>query len=226
MQPYLIIDFDSTFVALESLDELANIALADSPDRESVMADLKKLTDLGMEGKIGFGESLERRVAMFKASRAHIDQLIMLLHEHVTPSIVRNRAFFKANAERIYIMSGGFADYILPVAADFGLDRHHVLANRFDFDDDGIITGYDKSCPLAHDNGKVEQVGAMRLDAPVYIIGDGYTDYAVRAAGRAEKFFAFTENVRREAVAAKADRELADFDELLNELSASSAGRG
>ncbi|HPW63926.1 MAG TPA: phosphoglycerate dehydrogenase, partial [Cyclobacteriaceae bacterium] len=49
----------------------------------------------------------------------------------------------------------------------------------------------------------------------VYVIGDGYTDYEIKHAGLANKFFAFTENVEREKVLSKADHVAPSLDEFL-----------
>jgi len=35
---YLILDFDSTFVQLETLDKLAEIALEKNPDKEKILS--------------------------------------------------------------------------------------------------------------------------------------------------------------------------------------------
>lgn len=53
-----IIDFDSTFVSVESLDELAKIALRDDPSREKTALEISRITALGMEGKLSFEKSL------------------------------------------------------------------------------------------------------------------------------------------------------------------------
>ncbi len=47
------------------------------------------------------------------------------------------------------------------------------------------------------------------------MIGDGYTDYEIKAAGLANKFYAFTENVERDQVTEKADHITPSFDEFL-----------
>jgi len=47
------------------------------------------------------------------------------------------------------------------------------------------------------------------------VIGDGYTDYQIKAAGLANKFFAFTENIHRENVVQAADHITPSFDEFL-----------
>jgi D-3-phosphoglycerate dehydrogenase len=215
MHPTLIFDFDSTLVSLESLDELANIALDGNPDREDIVKELVRITDLGMEGKIGFAESLESRLKMFSANRGHVEKLTGLLRDSLSASVLRNTEFLKNNADRIYVISGGFSDYIQPVVAEICLLPENVLANKFVFDGEGRINGHDKSLLLAQDNGKAKQVAAMKLEGPVYIIGDGYTDFQIKAQGEADRFVAFTENIERPNVIAEADDVVKDFDELL-----------
>ena len=47
------------------------------------------------------------------------------------------------------------------------------------------------------------------------MIGDGYTDYEIKHAGLANKFYAFTENIARENVKSKADHITPSLDEFL-----------
>ncbi len=213
--PNIIIDFDSTFTTLETLDELAAIALKDSPDREKIVAAIKQITSEGMEGKITIAESLRRRVGLLHADRKHVDALIKLLRKNVTPSFSRNKTFFKRNKGNIYILSSGFKEIIVPVVAPFGISESHVLANTFTFDKGGAITGYDTKNPLAGAGGKTEALKRLKLKGDVQVIGDGYTDYELKKNGVASSFFAFTENVSRGAVVAQADHVVPSFDEFL-----------
>src|SRR3989338_4121409 len=59
-EQYFIIDFDSTFIQTEGLEELAEVVLKDNPKKEEILEEIKKITNLGMEGKIGFRESLKK----------------------------------------------------------------------------------------------------------------------------------------------------------------------
>ena len=43
--------------------------------------------------------------------------------------------------------------------------------------------------------GKIRRLALLDLDGPVYVLGDGYTDYEIRQAGLAHRFYAYTENV-------------------------------
>lgn len=212
---YFIIDFDSTFVQVEAMDELAAIALANHPDSEKVIEEIRSITNLGMEGKISLSESLNKRVQLLGANKKHIEQVIGLLKTKVTQSFKRNSEFLKNHASNIYIVSSGFKECILPVVKEFGILGSHVYANTFTYDENGNINGLDTINPLSQDKGKVSIVKDLALTGDVWAIGDGITDYEIREAGAASLFYAFTENVAREAVIAKADAEIKSFDELL-----------
>ena len=216
--PYLVFDFDSTFTQVEGLDELAEIALQGHPDQTSVVAQIRALTDQGMAGEIGLAESLARRLALLGAHRRHLAPLVTRLRGKVSESIRRNAGFFLANAERIYVVSSGFREFIEPVVAEYGIDAAHVRANTFTFDESGNITGCDATNVLSQNGGKIRQLVLLDLSGPVYVLGDGYTDYQIREAGLADRFYAYTENVARPAVVAQADQVLPSFDEFLYQL--------
>ena len=59
---HLIIDLDSTFVTVESLDELAHIVLKDNPESAQRLETIRAITRAGMEGSIPFDESLSKRL--------------------------------------------------------------------------------------------------------------------------------------------------------------------
>lgn len=213
-----LFDFDSTFVTVEALDELANIALVDAPDHEARVAAIAEITADGMAGLIGFDESLAQRFTQISPSKAHFDALVSLLKSSVSPSFAANKAFFKQNAENIYIVSGGFKDFIVPVVADFGIDSSHVLANEFTWSSDGqTIAGYDTSNPLAHNGGKIKAIQALNLpkNAHKIMVGDGMTDYAVRGVGLVDEFVAYTETVHRKPVVEVANRTCSSLLEIV-----------
>ena len=104
---------------------------------------------------------------------------------------------------------------IIPVVESFGIEETHVFANEFTFDEYGNVTGFDKSNPLSADNGKVEVLKKLKPSGDLYMIGDGYNDYEVKKAGMVNKFYAFTENIKRDNVMQKADRITPTLDEIL-----------
>lgn len=213
---YIIIDFDSTFVELEALDELSKIVLSNNPNRENIVKQIEEITQLGMEGKITFPESLAKRLQLFQPHKNHIEQLVALLSNHITPSFMGNKDFIKENSESFYIISGGFKEFILPIVNPFGIKDDHVLANSFVFDDLGNISGFDTNNVLCQELGKVKQIQQLTLDGTVTVIGDGFTDYQIKEKGYADTFIYFAENVTRPSLIEKADLVANSFDEIVS----------
>ncbi|TAG46029.1 MAG: phosphoglycerate dehydrogenase [Cytophagia bacterium] len=212
---FIVIDFDSTFTKVEGLDELALLALEDCEDKEERIAQIQELTNLGMEGKISFPVSLQKRISLLKANRKHLKPLIENLKKQVSDSFLRNKFFLTNYAENILLISSGFKDFIEPIVTDFGIKIENIYANTFLYDDADNIVGYDIKNVLSQEKGKVNLLKSLNLEGDVYVIGDGYTDYEMREAGLANKFFAFTENIERELVIEKADHITPSLEEFL-----------
>jgi D-3-phosphoglycerate dehydrogenase len=212
---YFVIDFDSTFTRVEAMDELVRISLRDKAEAEKVAQEISRLTEEAMNGSLSFSVSLRARVALLKAGRHHLEELVSVLREMVSDSFRRNRPFFEQFGKQVLIVSSGFREFIVPIVSDFGIPEENVYANSFCFDENGMICGFDEENYLSQDKGKVKLLKALSLPGEVYVLGDGYTDYEIREAGLANKFFAFTENVKREPVVSLADRHSASLEEFL-----------
>jgi D-3-phosphoglycerate dehydrogenase / 2-oxoglutarate reductase len=212
---YFVIDFDSTFTKVEAFDALAEISLKDHPDVEKLKKAIFDITNQGMDGSLSFRESLEKRIEILAPNKRHLEQLVVVLRELVSESFKRNREFLQTYADYIYIISNGFHAFIDPIVTEFGIKPENIRANRFHFDAQGNVIGFDKENPLSQNNGKVEQLKQLNLPGDVFVVGDGYTDYEIKQAGLANKFFAFTENVEREKVLSKADHIAPSLDEFL-----------
>jgi D-3-phosphoglycerate dehydrogenase / 2-oxoglutarate reductase len=212
---YFIIDFDSTFIKVEAFETLADILLKDHPEQGERKKQIVQITNQGMDGSISFRESLERRLSLLAPRKQHLPQLITRLKGSVSESFKRNKEFFQRNSNNIYIISNGFKEIIEPIVIEFLIKSENVLANKFRFDSEGNIVGFDAGNPLSANGGKVEQLKKLNLPGDIYVIGDGYTDYEIKQAGLANKFFAFTENVERKNVKNKANHITPSLDEFL-----------
>jgi D-3-phosphoglycerate dehydrogenase len=215
LNKYFVIDFDSTFTKVEAFDVLAEISLKDHPQREERKKQIHQITNQGMDGTISFRQSLEQRLNLLQPEKRHMAPLIERLKGSVSESFKRNKEFFQTHADNIYIISNGFREFIVPIVTDFGIKPENVLANEFRFDNNGNVIGFDTENPLSANGGKVERLKQLNLPGDVYVIGDGYTDYEIKHAGLANKFYAFTENVTRENVKSKADHITPSLDEFL-----------
>lgn len=212
---YYIIDFDSTFTQVEALDELARISLKNHPDKEGIFQKIEDYTNLAMEGKLSFSESLAQRVKLLEANEDHLKQLIKHLKKKVSTSFSRNAEFFRKHADDVLIVSGGFKEFITPVVSQYHIKKENIYANTFVTTGDGKIIDYDHANPLSEEGGKVKLLQHLKLEGELFGIGDGYSDFQLRESGLINKFFAFTENIARESIVAKADHVTPSFDEFL-----------
>ena len=210
-----VFDFDSTLTRVEALDVLAEITLKDKSNKNEIIKEIQDITNLGIDGDISFTESLERRIGMLGAHQNDLEPLVEELRQKVSKSIAANKEFFQKYTDDIYVISCGFKEFIDPIVEAYGIPSDRVYANTFRFDTAGNIIGFDEENVLASHNGKIECLKRLDLDGEVQVIGDGYSDYVMREAGIADKFFAYTENVHREKAAENADHVTPNLDEFL-----------
>lgn len=217
-QDIFIIDFDSTFTQVEAMEELAAISLKNDPDKEILINQIKELTNLAMEGKMPFDKSLVARIALLSAKKYHLKMLVNRLRQKITPSFASNKNFLKTHCKNIYIVSGGFKEFIYPVVKPYGILENQVYANNFVYDSKNNIIGADANNPLSKEKGKVLLMKQLKLKGNIHVIGDGFTDYEIKEAGLADYFYAFTENIARESVVSKAQIVAPSLDEILFSL--------
>ena len=210
-----VFDFDSTLTRVEALDVLAEITLQGKSNKDEVIQEIQEITNLGIDGDISFTESLERRIRLLNAHKDNLDGLVEELRQKISKSIASNKQFFEKYSEDIYVISCGFKEFIDPIVQEYNIPSERVYANTFKFDEAGNIIGFDEGNVLASHNGKIECLKNLDLDGEVQVIGDGYSDYVMREAGLADKFFAYTENVHRDKAANNADHVTPNPDEFL-----------
>ena len=210
-----VFDFDSTLTRVEALDVLAEITLEGRADKDDIIREIQKITNLGIDGDISFTESLEKRIKLLDAHKDDLEELVQILRQKISKSIESNKEFFHNYSDDIYVISCGFKEFIDPIVAEYDIPADRVYANTFRFDEDGKIIGFDEENDLASHNGKIACLRNLDLPGEVQVIGDGYSDYVMREAGIADKFFAYTENVHREKAAKNADYITPNLDEFL-----------
>ena len=209
MNPLLIIDFDSTFIRDETLDEIAKL-ISDSSQKDKIY----DLTNQAMEGKIDFRQALKKRVELLKIHKKDINTIITVLEKRVSSSFIKNKNRLRSISDRIYIVSGGFKEIIAPIVKEFGIDNANIFANEFTYDNKGFITGVDDRSLLSYSDGKIRALKEIDITSGAYVIGDGSTDLEMRQVKDVSAFICFIENINRLSVSNQADYIASNLDEV------------
>ncbi len=173
----LAADMDSTIIGQECIDELADYA--------GIKPSIAAITERAMRGEIDFADALKERVALLEG----LDVAVIgrCLEERIRPNPGAETLVetMRARGAGTLLLSGGFVDFVEPVAALVGFEHH--AANRLARDGNelnGLLEGpiVDAEAKRAAMEIEREQRG---LDArQVLAIGDGANDIPlIEAAG-------------------------------------------
>lgn len=173
----LIADMDSTIIAHECIDELA--------DMVNLKPEVSAITERAMRGDLDFVSALEERVALLRGvPEAAIDVLIANV---IRPSAGAQAlvSACRAAGVRTVLVSGGFMQFAEPIAQRLGMDA--AFANRL-LVADGFLTGMVDE-PVLGPDAKLErmhaEIRALSITSDdVIALGDGANDRSmVEAAG-------------------------------------------
>ncbi|MFN3577011.1 MAG: phosphoserine phosphatase SerB [Tabrizicola sp.] len=173
----LIADMDSTMIAQECIDELA--------DEAGVGARVAEITARAMNGELDFAGALRERVALLKG-----------LPESVIGQVLRDRitlmpggkvllATMKAKGAHAALVSGGFTAFTSAIAAALGFDEHRANTLLIE---GGRLTGRVAE-PILGKEAKLQALTEItaRLGltpAQALAVGDGANDLPMlKAAG-------------------------------------------
>jgi len=213
----LFIDFDSTFVKVETIDEIAKLTLDSDPNKQNKVKLISDITNQAMSGEIDFPTALELRLQTLLITRETIDEVTKSIGSLVSDSFNEHRELIRENASDIWIVSGGFTQVIAPIVSGFGITQDHVLANSFTFSGERV-RGCDRENFLFQDKGKIKAISSVETLNPRVMIGDGYTDLEVHLDGAADQFICYTENISREKVLERSKHSAKSFGEILDIL--------
>ena len=112
----LAADMDSTIIGQECIDELADYA--------GIKPSIAAITERAMRGELDFAEALKERVALLKGLDVAI--IARCLDERIRPNpgaatLVRT---MRSRGAGTLLVSGGFVDFVEPVAASVGFEHH------------------------------------------------------------------------------------------------------
>jgi phosphoserine phosphatase len=117
----LVADMDSTMIGQECIDELADFA--------GFKAEVAAITEQAMRGELDFPAALAERVALLKGLDSAVIGLCLEQRIRPTPGARTLVGTMKRHGAHTILVSGGFADFVAPVADQLGFDefRANVL---------------------------------------------------------------------------------------------------
>lgn len=110
----LVADMDSTMIAVECIDELADYA--------GLKTEIAAVTEQAMSGELDFEAALDARVALLKGLDARVIDHCLAQRVRATPGAEALVRTMRDNGAYCLLVSGGFSRFADPVAAELGFD--------------------------------------------------------------------------------------------------------
>jgi len=174
----LVADMDSTMIAQECIDELADYA--------GFKSRVAAITERAMRGEIAFEPALRERVALLKGLPAAVIDEVIAERIKLMPGGPTLVATMRANGAYTCVVSGGFTAFTTSIAATIGFDEQR--ANTLLTDAAGRLTG-EVAEPIVGREAKFDTLLALRqrlhlTHEQTLAVGDGANDIPmVKAAG-------------------------------------------
>jgi D-3-phosphoglycerate dehydrogenase len=206
----LILDFDSTLITCESLEEIFKEKKLDSNALERI----HNLTNQGMSGTLNFSFSLKSRLAIQPLYRSDFIAFGNNAENFLTPGFEILIKELKEIGVDIWIVSGAIRETLLPLGKQLGIDEKKILGVQLDWSAEGEFAGLNETIAMNRSKWEGVREIANLWTSPIVAVGDGMTDYALYEHKVVEKFIAFTKNVRRPALLSKTVTEAETVDQL------------
>ena len=167
----ILFDLDSTLIKEETIDEIAALA--------GVEEEVKEITREAMNGKLNFGQSLEKRVSLVKGlPMEKVKELVLRLR--LTEGAEETIKELKKRGYIVGVVSGGFTVATDRIKDILGLD--YAYSNEL-IENDGILTGEVRGPIMDEDaKGKILEEIAKKEGIDLkdtVVVGDGANDISM-----------------------------------------------
>ena len=164
-----VADMDSTMIGQECIDELADYA--------GIKEQVAAITERAMQGELDFAGALKERVALLAGLDVKAIAKCRRARVRPNPGARTVVATMKNQLALTVLVSGGFVDFVRPIAAELGFQR--IMANHLAVEG-GRLTGetVGKVVDSAAKRRLAEEILAARKLGPesLVAIGDGAND--------------------------------------------------
>ena len=208
----LVADMDSTMIAVECIDELADYA--------GLRAEVAAVTEAAMRGELDFEAALDARVALLRGLDARVIDHCREQRVRATPGAEALVRTMGANGAYCLLVSGGFSRFADAVAGELGFDA--AVSNELMIEHGRLVGTVGK--PVVGAEGKrqalVDAAAARQIPlAGTLAVGDGANDVPMlKAAGLGVAYYG------KPAVVAAADARI-EHNDLTALLYAQGYGR-
>jgi phosphoserine phosphatase len=165
-------DMDSTLIAIESIDEIADIG--------KIKPQVAEITQCTMRGEINFVESLIRRTALLSGLPQEALQTVYDEKVRLNPGAEKMLQRMQQAGIKTMVISGGYTFFTDKIKTKLGLD--YAFANKLEISD-GKLTGQVLGKIIGAE-GKAEVLERIRNELglrkeQVIAIGDGANDLSM-----------------------------------------------
>ena len=201
--PTVIFDADSTIFTIETLDQLSVPILKSNPDK---LEKIHELTNLGMQGKINFHQSLKKRLDILQLNKADIPPFASTLNNYITQGFKELVQDLKARNIDLWVLSGGLIEVIQPVLLSIGFDKDKIHGSGVNWDKNGDYISLSDNYPLNYSKAEALKISNWhnQWDRPRIMIGDGFTDLKLYQEKMVDNMIVYTEHAARDNVIALA----------------------
>ena len=166
-----VFDFDSTLMKGETLEFLAQT--------EELKQEMKKVTDLAMNGKLDFFESLTNRVSKLAGMEVNkVNEICSALPYNKGAKELITK--LKENNIKVVCFSGGFVNALVPAKINLGFD---VFFCNILHEKEGILTGK-VGGDMMFNNSKGNMLAKLQVLLDIkkedtMVVGDGANDLSM-----------------------------------------------